>query len=94
MLKHTLGWGYLYLWGDEKVVQTSLNYPQQRKVAKYCYEMLNTEGDRIKKSYLAIDYSSLDRRIESNLKEVTFDDLCFLASTLLLFSIDSYLFRS
>lgn len=32
--------------------------------------MLNTEGERVKKSYLAIDYPSLDQRIESSTKQV------------------------
>jgi hypothetical protein len=33
--------------------------------------MLNTEGESLKMSYLSIDYSTLDKRIESPVKEVS-----------------------
>jgi len=34
--------------------------------------MLNTEGEGLKMSYLSIDYSTLDKRIESPVKEVSY----------------------
>lgn len=56
ILKHTLGWGFLYLWGDDNLEESDLVYPQRLKVANYCYAKMNSDGERVKKRYMKMKY--------------------------------------